>query len=452
MNSIPPKLKVRPVLNFQNKSNTKVVDNLKAMMRQGGTYLDGKLTIELMASAPYARWYFQRFIPNPLEPDHRPANPDIDFGACEIEFGRRKFSGQVHSTGSHCIIGSVLGSVSAGTEHKLTHFTTHFQEFPIFQCCEMGAMLEVANKRLPPEEIEFKSGDLNVTLCSCRGVEGTNGFNGLMKVTSASEFNQRLVAPLLEQLHHFLSFAFGSWVSPAFTKGGNAAFDDFYSHFENYASVKTLDLRGWLACGHQCCLAEAFPGFVVQFGKADWKEPLTTAIGWLVGALTATRESKKKKMTYAQIPLEMFAWLVFCDLHEVVPEEEFRKLSAASKISMLLNNAKVPLEVPAKLTSLLKIQTKNSTLNNGPKLVVKLRNTIIHPSKKNRAFLDAIEADCDVDLEDVYREALELYQWYTTLIILHLIGYNGVYANRLGTPWNPTVEPVPWANQPGGAD
>lgn len=74
-----------------------------------------------------------------------------------------------------------------------------------------------------------------------------------------------------------------------------------------------------------------------------------------------------------------------------------------------------------------------------------MRNTIIHPNKKNRKSLTDWERDYSVKVDDILWETQQLFKWYITLVLLSLIGYSGKYANRL-TPRNfGDVENVPWA-------
>ena len=437
MSSSSPSLKVLPALDFDsNGGKIAVVTEESGTVTQDNVSVSGKLTVEFLKEGLNTRWFFKCI-------GH---GSGIKFGECKIKFGSRELLGEIYSIANTGISGFVIDSVTCGTEHKLSQVTTHFQEFPYFKFQEESCRYVVAQK-IKPLDVDMNHDGLKVTLCSCRGIKEANGFKGLMKVTALAEFSQSRIPVLIEQMHYFLSFAFGGWVSPAFTSGGNSKYEKFYSHFENYPSDKARNLKGWLPNGQQRCLAEAFPGFVDRFTTEGWKEPLPKAIKWLLGTLASTRESNEQKMSYAQIPLEMLAWQVFCDSNDVIPEGEFEKLSAATKFSLLLNNAKVPTCIPTELTNLLKVKAERSALNNGPKLIVKFRNTIIHPSKQKSKYLRDIENDCDVKLNDVYREALYLYEWYTTMIILRLINYNGVYAKRFGNPWNPEVEQVPWANK-----
>ena len=441
MNTQDHTLLVKPTFDMSEQNRPqKLSEHVDASLSQNGVSLSGKLTIEFGSKDPYLIWILETR-------DFRDAGFEskVNFGACEITFGKRKFTGQIVSTGSHSIIGWVIGEVSIGTQHKLTSFTTHLIHCPVLDVNGARVKLGAALSRPASQNVELVLDEWKIQISSCQDVNESLGFRGLIRVTHEGEFKQELVSPLLEQLYYFLSFSFGSWVSPFLTSGSNAEYSQFFKHSIGYKSSNEWDLKGWLPNGMPNCLEAAFPGFVGLFLKEDWREPLIAAIDWLLDSITSTRDSQKKKMTFAQIPLEMLAWMVFSDSTEIIPENDFKSLSAASKISLVLNNARIPLGVPDDLTELLKVQSKYEVLNNGPKLIVKFRNTIIHPSKKNRLFLKEVEAECNVDLETVYRESLRLYQSYTTLVLLNLVGYRSMYANRLGTSWPPKTEIVPWA-------
>jgi len=140
----------------------------------------------------------------------------------------------------------------------------------------------------------------------------------------------------------------------------------------------------------------------------------------------------------------MLAWLVFVDDRTIVDADEFDRLSAASKLQMLLAHCGIPFEVPVGLPALatLASKTKHTT---GPQLVTKVRNTIIHPNEKNRKSLAEWETAYSVKVSDIRWETQQLFKWYITLVLLSLIGYSGKYANRLTPRKMGDVELVPWA-------
>jgi len=65
-----------------------------------------------------------------------------------------------------------------------------------------------------------------------------------------------------------------------------------------------------------------------------------------------------------------------------------------------------------------------------------VRNSIVHPQANNRESFSAAGY-----------EAWEYSIWILELAILHFIGYQGTYANRITQRFVGTVEKVPWAQE-----
>jgi hypothetical protein len=179
-------------------------------------------------------------------------------------------------------------------------------------------------------------------------------------------------------------------------------------------------------------------------------KPLELAVTWLI---EASRQSggTEGAIAFGQIPLEMLAWLVFVDDRTIVDADEFDRLSAASKLQMLLSHCGIPFEVPPGLSTLAKIATEQQKKSGkdvtGPQLVTKVRNTIIHPNEKNRRLLVEWEDAYSVKIGEIRWETQQLFKWYITLVLLSLIGYSGKYTNRLVPCGIGEVEDVPWTKR-----
>ena len=75
-----------------------------------------------------------------------------------------------------------------------------------------------------------------------------------------------------------------------------------------------------------------------------------------------------------------------------------------------------------------------------PDAITQIRNSIVHPTRKNR-----------IKLNNHYQEAYQvrhLCRWSLELCILKLCNYNGKYTNRLKrTQYSGDVDPVPWSSE-----
>ena len=175
---------------------------------------------------------------------------------------------------------------------------------------------------------------------------------------------------------------------------------------------------------------------------------MTQAITWLIHASRKTGGAEGA-IAFCQIPLEMLAWLVFVDDNPVLDHDGFYNLSAGNKLQILLNQCGIPRTVPPLLKTLLKVATRDEgTQVTGPNIATEIRNTIVHPSGKNREKFSSWVTGKNVKAEDLLRDTEQLFKWYVTLVLLRLMDYQGEYANRLVQRIPGTVEKVPWASNP----
>ncbi len=121
-----------------------------------------------------------------------------------------------------------------------------------------------------------------------------------------------------------------------------------------------------------------------------------------------------------QAALEMLANVVLVEDRNIVSTSGFEKLEAKDKISLLLNQCSIPLEVPSTLNALSKYAKEFNY--SGTQAITELRNRLIHPKLKNREkFLNLPPL--------VVPETYLLGKWYLELVLLNLFNYTGNYIN-----------------------
>ncbi|MGH3516275.1 MAG: hypothetical protein ACRDQ7_02415 [Haloechinothrix sp.] len=119
-------------------------------------------------------------------------------------------------------------------------------------------------------------------------------------------------------------------------------------------------------------------------------------------------------------------------------EEELR--GAGNRLKRLLQDAHIPIDIdpqvhPA-LAQFAADKASGGAPLDGPTAVAYVRNRLVHP---------------DARRDDIYRrrpmlsESWLLTRHYLVLLLLHWIGYTGLYQKVLGPGgWAGEVEPVPW--------
>lgn len=418
-----------------------------ATLKQDGTEVKGTVQIT------------QVWLPMGLYWDFTGADFDaFNFGEVKLESKSFKAKGRLFSQGKHRVAGYIEGKIELGSDHKLDRVTFHLPNYPdLFGGKQYHDEITKDGKTtsLSWSQVVLEYDGWKITLQPYQDIfalrqKGRESQKvvlsgvGEIRRTVGSQFKKKDVKPLLRALRIFLSFAFAEWSPPLLIVGSNKDAEMSCQFWGNYDVSPSPYLQGWADEHHGQHLADAFPGFMARWSHENWQEPLELAVTWLI---EASRQSggSEGAIAFGQIPLEMLAWLVFVDDRTIVNSEEFAKLSAASKLQMLLAHCGIPFEVPSDLPALttLASKTKHTT---GPQLVTKVRNTIIHPNEKNRKSLAEWETTYSVKVGDIRWETQQLFKWYITLVLLNLIGYSGKYANRVRPrKLDNRVEWVPWA-------
>jgi hypothetical protein len=267
---------------------------------------------------------------------------------------------------------------------------------------------------------------------------------GEIRRSDGKLFKRKQVIPVLDGLRIFLSFALSEWIAPLLIVGSNAKALKSWQRFSHFEVGQSWYSTGWLDEWHGDHLADAYPGFCRLWAKPEWQTAMTQAVTWLIQA-TSRASGREGAIAFCQIPLEMLAWMAFVDGEAVMDSKEFENLSASNKMQLLLHSCGIPIAVPSDLEAVLKVATaKGKPGMTGPAIAAEIRNTIIHPHKKNREKLAGWVKNCHVDADKLLNETRELFRWYIILVLLRRMDYQGEYANRLVMRMPGTVEKVPW--------
>lgn len=274
-----------------------------------------------------------------------------------------------------------------------------------------------------------------------------NILSGIGKIIrdEGEEFSVRSARKIVDALDSFLSFVYLTRTPLMLCVGSN---DTAQKSWQLWRTTNTQwvyghNLKTWVPVGQGDQISNAFPGFLKKWNNPNWHDPLKRSIDWLINVDAQAEEGNVNgAIAFAQIPLEMLTWMAFVDETPIVNESEFDRLSFESKLQLLLSSCHVDFSVPSVLPLLHRIST-TTKFTTGPKLIVKIRNTIIHPNKKNRETVRDWAKKLSNTEQAIYRETLKLFEHYIVLSVLHLIGYDGTYRSRLdasslldhSTPW-----------------
>jgi len=139
-----------------------------------------------------------------------------------------------------------------------------------------------------------------------------------------------------------------------------------------------------------------------------------------------------------QSALELLAYEILVEKNRVLSQQGFDRLPSGECIRLLFGWLKIPLDISAHLEVLHKTAKKENWL--APDAITQIRNSIVHPTRKNRMKLNNYS-------QEAY-DVLDLCRWSLELCILKLCNYNGVYTNRLKRiQYSGDVDPVPWGSE-----
>ena len=243
---------------------------------------------------------------------------------------------------------------------------------------------------------------------------------------------------LLNCLQYFLSFALGRWAGITLPIGfdaeGNRVFEQW--GFRMTADGTWHGSCSWFDKHNGELLPQVFPGFISLWMNELWREPLTHALYWYLGACDRrVGIGVDTGLILAQTALELLAWTYCVQDRKTVSQAAFgpRGLSAAHRLRLLASALGISQEIPTDFSALHAKRGKKWA--DGLDAITTIRNSLVHPGVR-------------MELpEDSYYEAWRLSLWYIDLILLRLCGHDGKYANRLAQRWTGQVESVPWAKK-----
>jgi hypothetical protein len=248
----------------------------------------------------------------------------------------------------------------------------------------------------------------------------------------AASFTPPEAQDFLENLHYFLSFCRGLWVATSFSAAIDGKGEVAMEQWGTGRVSPWRDPSSWIDEHHGSPILELFQPFYEKLADETWKDALSHVVYWFQRAKTDSAGADGGCILL-QASLERFAWHLLVREKASLSERAFDKLSAASRLRLMLDALAIPTAIPPGLQQLgAYAQPKNL---DGPEVLTFIRNRLVHPPKPTA-----------VGEKVPYYEAYSLAKWYLELAVLSVCGYKGEYSNRTRLRrWVGQVERVPWA-------
>jgi hypothetical protein len=255
-------------------------------------------------------------------------------------------------------------------------------------------------------------------------------------VPSAGVMSIREADSILEMLYFWFGLLRGSWAGPLFPQGIDKDQAVVWRRFASWRLRGSRKVATWLPDRKPINLSTAFLGFVQRWHDAVWRDPLTTSIAWFVEA-NSPETAMESRIVLSQVALELLSWVLLVESQRLYHHRDFEVMSAAGRIRALLHHAGVPTAVPGHLGSLQSLCDDDAF--DGPGVITKVRNALVHPTKKKRVLMDLVDGEQRM-------ECSELALQYLELALLAVCGHDGYYARRGWRGWKGDDEvPVPWS-------
>ena len=211
---------------------------------------------------------------------------------------------------------------------------------------------------------------------------------GRLEKEDQSSFSVEDAQLTLRALAWYVSFAAGRWTGPCLPTGFDTSDKTVWQVWEYSRAVPFRRRISWVDQVHLDQFEEPFAGFMELWLDDTWEEVIRLAIHWYVEA-NAQAGSIEGFIVLTQTAFELLASAILVDRKGWLSQEGLDKLAAADRIRLLFLWAGIATGIPSELDDLVKLAKsyEDFMVNKIPDAsaaMTVIRNTITHPTRKNR--------------------------------------------------------------------
>ena len=263
---------------------------------------------------------------------------------------------------------------------------------------------------------------------------------GLIRRTDGRNFTWDEAAQSLGAARFLLSFIAGHRVAPMFAVGFDAVGSPQVEEWADYRRDTLGGVIGWCSDLFRSEAVESLWPPTLDL----WRQPrqwqiLTVALEFYLDAQKG--RNLETRLVSAQAGLELLAWEYLTQRESKLDAARVDGKSAPWRLRRLLERIEVPPAVPGDLLGVSELWPNDD----GPEVIRRLRNMIVHPTDLESLLGHA---------SDAKHEVLRLATWYLELAVLHYLGYQGNHLNRTRPLpiFEGRGEPVPWVRGGGSSN
>jgi len=259
---------------------------------------------------------------------------------------------------------------------------------------------------------------------------------GRLEREDGKPFTAKDAIAILDAVAWYVSFACGRWAGPCFMKGFDPKHAQVWEVWDYRRVVPFRKRRSWMDSIHLDHIESPFSGFFKLWQDDTWEEVVRQAIHWYIEA-NGQAGSVEGSIVLTQTAFELLASAILVENYAWLSTDGYEKLAAADRIRLLFLWSGIPTTIPAELKDLTRA-AKADNWPDTPTAMTMVRNTITHPTRKNREKFGK-------QPKGVRADVWSLGLLYLELCLLRLFEYRGTYASRITQKHAGEVVPVPWA-------
>jgi hypothetical protein len=262
-------------------------------------------------------------------------------------------------------------------------------------------------------------------------------YSGKIAKDDGSTFTPSDAEQILDAFSSYSSFAVGRWVGAFLLQGIEASGGTAWQSWGGRRIDPYAYRTSWVDFQFANIFQDPFPGFAELWFDSDWHEELLTVIHWYLAA-NSNSGAIEGSIVHTQTAFELLSSAVLVEQKNWLSTCAYEKLTAADRIRLLLHWAGIPTSIPSALSGL-SSRASSENWSDTAEAMTAIRNTITHPTKKNRIKFAANSFQTRLD-------TWNLGLWNLELCLLRLFKHNGGYANRITRKRAGEIDRVPWAN------
>ena len=306
-----------------------------------------------------------------------------------------------------------------------------------------------AGTRTYAARTEWRAGDWIVEIEASRNIDDItsslrrNGghaatHTGRLARLDGSSFSRAEASRVLEAIRATLTLAIGRRTAPLLPVGLDASENPVWTEWAPLVVDPWTGSPSMLSSGFPEQLPELFQRITQAFVDPIEQAIITRSVFYFVEANDPSPIDMA--VVAAQAGLELLAYSALVESGQIT-SPEYRKLNADEAMRRLLSQSSIDVALPANLSELPRVLTTldangGTTSKDGPEVLARMRNGVIHPSRKKPTFTTAEWID-----------AWRLSQHYLQLAILARLGYTGMHRDPISdVRLEGSADPVPWTS------